>query len=102
MAESTPVSSVMRASTWTWLPFTLALTSAICGGFVSSARAAVGEEQGECGQDRDAHSSEISAQAAGGGKHAFNATRLSRRPEPAATASTETILEMPGSSMVTP
>src|SRR4051812_13522391 len=40
MAESTPVSSVMRASTCTWLPRALARTSEICGGLVSSALAA--------------------------------------------------------------
>src|SRR6266446_6673616 len=39
IAERTPVSSVMRASTWTWLPRTPARTSEICGGLVSSARA---------------------------------------------------------------
>src|SRR4051812_19319161 len=40
MAESTPVSSVMRASTWTCPPRAAAFTSEICGGLVSSARAA--------------------------------------------------------------
>src|SRR5471032_2241382 len=40
MAESTPVSSVMRASTLTLPPFAEAFTSEMAGGFVSSARAA--------------------------------------------------------------
>src|SRR6266566_1308103 len=45
MAESTPVSSVMRASTWTCAPFRLARTSEICGGLVSSARAAAAKHR---------------------------------------------------------
>src|SRR5689334_4477320 len=45
IAESTPVSSVIRASTWTWLPRRPAFTSEICGGLVSSARAASAQQK---------------------------------------------------------
>src|SRR5437899_8752818 len=121
MAESTPVSSVMRASTWTCPPFRLARTSEICGGLVSSARAGTATntvaitatvEMRMCRHYRTCRSGGISIKSR---VHDAVGTQASDRSiqecvesrYAAAVAAcgeslTETVFEMPGSSMVTP
>src|SRR5712692_9902963 len=112
MAERTPVSSLMRASTVTLPLETEAFTSLIAGGLVSSANAAVASKEMAAriamrmAQDYRSTAERAKRAESFLKKRSFLCALCGESFQAAAVALgdslTETILEMPGSSIVTP
>ena len=104
IADSTPVSSVMSASTWTWPPFAPARTSEIWGGLVSSARAEKARHSAMTPRMVEGRMPE-EYRTSGGDQRGTGTTFrpiYAAAVAPCCDSLTDTVLEIPGSSMVTP